>query len=714
MPMGCAMKKEKRAITASLLLIGIVLLTPVDSPAASLSLTVPTGPPGSQVTGTLGFEDAGGVAGFSLLLSFSSGAVLSTSAGQFTRNDAFFPTFPVAGENANFVANAGTGKILIVGLSPVVTAGSVGIGNLKFNVAEQEEGEELPVQVVTLSGKAYTDAGKVVDLLPVSVTFNTVNTPPYKPSDPTPANDATDVSVSTALKWTGGDLDSGDTVTYSVYLDKVNPPTTLLAGKLTETRYPPARLSYSTEYYWKVVAKDRYGAKTTGPVWHFKTFSRNGDADGDGLSNKDEIERYRTNPLKADTDGDGMPDGWEARHGLNPKVDDASKDSDGDGYANVEEYHFETDPKDKRSIPQPFLFLSGMNDNKSADLAVLWWNQSADANGVYFKDGKTGSGISELSLSPGEGHPALGVVDNDGTCAIAALAFNRQTGGVSVVVHNPRTGELLKRVTFNSTYRPKALAVIPDFSGNSVSELAVMGVRLDTGAVNVEIRDALTGKPVRNVAFGNEHVPRSLAVIPDVNGNSVPELAVLGVKKDDGDVTVQVKDARSGKPISKIAFDKAFEPRAMAVVPDIKGNKVSELAVLGVRKATGEVRVQLKDAKTGDPATEVAFNKSYDPRGLALFPDMNGNKASELSVLGVNKENGAVSVQIRDSKTGTTVKTVSFGKGVIPRSMAVMPDVNGNKISEAAVLGVEGRTDAVGVHVKDVLTGKTIGRISIP
>ena len=70
------------------------------------------------------------------------------------------------------------------------------------------------------------------------------------------------------------------------------------------------------------------------------------DSDGDGLSDTQE-RSLGTNPTSADSDGDGLPDGWEQQHGLNPlSATDAVLDSDGDGISNLAEYRAGSDPQD--------------------------------------------------------------------------------------------------------------------------------------------------------------------------------------------------------------------------------------------------------------------------------------------------------------------------------------------------------------------------------
>ena len=57
---------------------------------------------------------------------------------------------------------------------------------------------------------------------------------------------------------------------------------------------------------------------------------------------------YKGTPYQ-DSDRDGMPDDWEARHGLNPKdAADATNDLNADGYTNIEDFINGLDPKAKK------------------------------------------------------------------------------------------------------------------------------------------------------------------------------------------------------------------------------------------------------------------------------------------------------------------------------------------------------------------------------
>ncbi len=70
----------------------------------------------------------------------------------------------------------------------------------------------------------------------------------------------------------------------------------------------------------------------------YNTHPLKADTDDDGLTDAEEINTYGTDPLDPDTDGDLMPDGWEVDNGLDPIVDDAADDLDGDGLTNYQEY----------------------------------------------------------------------------------------------------------------------------------------------------------------------------------------------------------------------------------------------------------------------------------------------------------------------------------------------------------------------------------------
>lgn len=99
-----------------------------------------------------------------------------------------------------------------------------------------------------------------------------INHPPNMPTVVSPANGATNQSISLSLRWSCTDPD-GDPLTYDIYFDKNNPPITLVSSNQADTSLARDGLDTSATYYWRIVAKDSKGASTTGNVWSFATSS---------------------------------------------------------------------------------------------------------------------------------------------------------------------------------------------------------------------------------------------------------------------------------------------------------------------------------------------------------------------------------------------------------------------------------------------------------
>ncbi|MBE3122955.1 MAG: hypothetical protein IMZ58_12235 [Thermoplasmata archaeon] len=95
------------------------------------------------------------------------------------------------------------------------------------------------------------------------------DTGPNIPYNPDPSNGATSVHIEKDVSWTGGGS-PGSTITYDVYFGTTSSPPKVSSNQ-SATTYNPGTLSFSTMYYWKIVAWDENDNSAIGPVWHFTT-----------------------------------------------------------------------------------------------------------------------------------------------------------------------------------------------------------------------------------------------------------------------------------------------------------------------------------------------------------------------------------------------------------------------------------------------------------
>lgn len=114
--------------------------------------------------------------------------------------------------------------------------------------------------------------------------------------------------------------------------------------------------------------------------------------------------------VEVDTDHDGMPNDWEKKFALNPNdPGDAAKDSDGDGFTNLEEFMAKTDPTDKKSHPDYLDSVSLAGGLKQTTLPFYFNNATPIPGGHRFTfqrlgmkgfDAKVSAKMNEEIVSP--------------------------------------------------------------------------------------------------------------------------------------------------------------------------------------------------------------------------------------------------------------------------------------------------------------------------
>ncbi|WP_372678590.1 fibronectin type III domain-containing protein [Desulfosarcina sp.] len=101
-----------------------------------------------------------------------------------------------------------------------------------------------------------------------------------------------------------------------------------------------------------------------------------------GMESADSAEAHYIPPV-LDNDGDGIPDNWEARFGLNPRVDDGDGDLDQDGISNRDEFRAGLGPDDPGmgAAPQPPELLFPESDARVECNPLLDAGVISDADG---------------------------------------------------------------------------------------------------------------------------------------------------------------------------------------------------------------------------------------------------------------------------------------------------------------------------------------------
>ena len=352
--------------------------------------------------------------------------------------------------------------------------------------------------------------------------------------------------------------------------------------------------------------------------------------------------------------------------------------------------------------------LDDVNNNGSADVAVA----VPGSTRVHIRDGSTDGLISDINFGSDPAFDMAVVPDLDasGNPEIAVMG-ERPSGQIRVQVKDSVTGAATGTVFYGDVYSGIDMTVVPDFSGNGLAELAVLGQEPGTDKIRVMVRDVATDTGIKSLFLGNRMTAHNVTVVSDVTGNTIPEIAMTGVIKTSDQVQSQVRDANTAGLHQTVFWANQFLPVKTITMQDIDSSGSEELVALGRDPITGAGRLQIRDATTRSPITTAFLGTTSEVLDVVVIVDTNANGFPDIAVLS-RQGSGAGLVRVYDSGTGTLLKNVFYNTLDNPVGLVALADFSGNAADELAVLG-----DNAGVRqvqVKDSSAGNLVNSIDFP
>jgi len=238
------------------------------------------------------------------------------------------------------------------------------------------------------------------------------------------------------------------------------------------------------------------------------------------------------------------------------------------------------------------------------------------------------------------------------------------------------------------------LVALRDVNGNGASELAVLYRVMATYSYRFRVTDSQDRSTL--IDFPATHRDQHLALrsVPDYRGSRAEELAIL-----DDARRVSLYDGLIGDALGDVVFD--FDDNLSSssrsqiidfrIIADEDGDLDSRLALLTEVPLGGQgQRIPRVDIRSmnGDEIGTITYSRTYRPRQLVPLTDYVGDPAAEIAIVTDGKAGDIDDrLVVSEGTSGNFIRSSSLNviKG-ISLDAASLGDLNGDRVDEVATL----------------------------
>ncbi|MBR9911232.1 MAG: hypothetical protein GYB33_12865 [Gammaproteobacteria bacterium] len=311
--------------------------------------------------------------------------------------------------------------------------------------------------------------------------------------------------------------------------------------------------------------------------------------------------------------------------------------------------------------------------NGASAAAVNTFSWPANWYDVQFQelDDSTGDGISEVAIFGfANGSDQAKLVVRDG----ADPAVSLPTASWPAIWNNVR---------FLQT---------PDLNGDGVDEVAIYGQRAGNGRNQLVVKDGVDPSILHEVFnWGNNWDDQQVVILDDMTADGIGEVALAGVRKDDGRAQMIVRDGSDrSQNVRNYGWPAELTGGQYLSVPDRDGDGIAELGMVGVRSDNGRTQVIVKRGSSRQTLEAAGWASNWTDTEVHVLADLSSDSLPDYALLGNHVLAGYAQLVVNDSATGGVLRTFSWPSMDATRSTLVeVADMNGDGVPEVGLYSAQ-------------------------
>jgi hypothetical protein len=181
--------------------------------------------------------------------------------------------------------------------------------------------------------------------------------------------------------------------------------------------------------------------------------------------------------------------------------------------------------------PVDVAVLESFAGTNAPEIAVLLAVPKQGRSEIQVRDGRSAARLAKIELPRGRVYQFVRSLEDFGGAVgvgeLATVSVDELTGTPRLLVVDGKSGATLSSRAFNESFVPVALEVLPSFGGTMADELLLWTRRARNLKPRGHVLDAGSMANLGTPTLADKHVPRAVAVLPDVGRSGAADTVVV-------------------------------------------------------------------------------------------------------------------------------------------------------------------------------------------